>query len=264
MRRYFPSRGCRPASRLTLRKAMNCRRKRYPPALGLVKAIAVASNPDANREEFEIALRAVRLPENTKIYEEADQAYAKRLKDLEDAWRNPSLPLDTVWDEWEVKREAKKLDADVKAVKSYIAVLVHKAMMRFHMTGDPMPLITALAALQAPEALACVNRDSIDRLVDLLNARSKRLEAGRPRGHINRWRSARQVAAFIVKRIKMQWRWDHKTDEVPADVVENFVRDVIQFMKTWDATKRRKWLRHKPLTVTSVLALLNEEKSRRL
>jgi hypothetical protein len=72
------------------------------------------------------------------------------------------------------------------------------------------------------------------------------------------------VAALIVERIKVQWRSEHRRDKVPADVVENFVHDVVQFIKTWDATKRRRWLRYKPLTLESVLTLLNEQRSRRL
>jgi hypothetical protein len=249
--------------RRRMRSARRRKNEKYPPPPGLVKVVSIALNPAANPTELDAALREARATE--KDYEQAEKAYAEHRLALETAWRNgPLLSLDTVWGEWEVKRDAEKPDADPKDIQSYIAVQLHKAFMRFHWTGNSRPLLEALKALYTPEALASFNPESVAGLGELLKARSKPLKPGRPRGHINRWRSARQVAAVIVERSKVQWRSDHREDKVPADVVENIVRDVIRFMKTWNATKRRLWLRYKPLTPEKVITLLNEEKSRRL
>ena len=263
MRVYLPSRRHRPASRLTLRKMMDWRRKKYPP-LGLVKAIAVALNPDASRDEFETALRAARSPENANGYAEADQAYAKYRQDLENAWRNPTLALDAVWDEVEVRSDAGKPDADVKAIQSYIAVLVHKAIMRFHMTGDPRPLAAALATLQSPETLASLNSESIGRLRELLDARSKPRRRGKPGGVLPRWRMANYVAAFLVEQMKEEDRRKHRVDGVKTTETERLIDCVVDHMQTWETTKRSEWLDDEPLKKDRIIDILREARSRRL
>jgi hypothetical protein len=77
-----------------------------------------------------------------------------------------------------------------------------------------------------------------------------------------RWRSALQVAAYLVERRKEAWRIGN--GNVPAKKTVKFVDEVIADMHTWDATKRSRWLRFKRLSQGKVLALLREQKSRRL
>ena len=245
--------------RISARRRKN---KKYRPPPGLVKTVAIALDPAATATELDAALREARARE--KDPERVEKAYAEHRLALENAWRNaPPLSSDTVWAEWEVKHAAEKPDADLKDIQSYISVQLHKAFMRFHRTGNPRPLLEALKVLHAPETF--LNPESIARLRDLLDARRHPLKVGRPSGLLNRWRSNRQVAAFIVECIKVQWRSDHRgEDKVPADVVENFVDYVVQFMNPWEVTKRRRWLRYEQLTRERVITLLNEAKSRRL
>jgi hypothetical protein len=227
--------------------------------------MAIACDPDSNPKAFDAACNEARVrPVSEGAYKEVDKARSDYQLALENACHNwPPLSLDTVWGEWDVKRAAEKPDADPKDIQSYITIQLHKAFMRFHRTGNSRPLLEALRALHTPEALASLDPVSVARLGELLNARGQPLKVGRPRGQPNRWRSARHVAVFIVERIKVQWRSEYREDEVPADVVEKFVHDVIQFMKTWDTTKRRRWLRYKPLTANRVFMLLHESKRRR-
>jgi hypothetical protein len=98
--------------------------------------------------------------------------------------------------------------------------------------------------------------------LDLLERQPRR--KGTPGGTLPRWRSARQVAAFLVERIREQWFREHGGSGVRAQETEKFVAYVIEYMKTWKATELHRWLREKPLTSERVLALLREPKSKRL
>jgi hypothetical protein len=83
---------------------------------------------------------------------------------------------------------------------------------------------------------------------------------GAPGGQ--RWQSALQVAAYLVERRKEAWRI--RNGNLPAEETVKFVDEVIADMNTWDATKRSRWLPFKRLSQGKVLALLREQKGRRL
>ena len=247
------------------RRAKARQRRKYPPPPDLVKIITVGSSPNASPEEFEAALRDVRgTPGTEKEYAEAEEVCAKYRQGLEDAWRNAALPLDTVWGEWVVKRRAERPKARVNAIQSYIAVLAHKAIMRFHMTGDPRPLAAALATLQSPEALAPLNSESIARLRELLDARSKPLRRGKPGGVAPRWRMANYVAAFLVELMKEDYRRMHGLEGVKATETERLIDCVVDHLQTWETTKRSGWLDDEPLQKDRIINILRQARSRRL
>jgi hypothetical protein len=224
----------------------------------LIEGLRLASG----REEAEALIREAN---KNRDCSNAEAAYTKYREGLERSSHDgPSLSVDTVWGEREAKAAAEQPDADQKAIQSYRAVILHKAFIRFHKTGEPRPLTAGLAALQSREALTSVNPESIARLKEFLDAKRQPRRRGTPGGAHQRWRSALQVAALIVERRKQGWRIENCVDGVPDEVTEKFVDEVIADMNTWDATKRRRWLRFKPLTKVNVLALLREPKSRRL
>jgi hypothetical protein len=199
-----------------------------------------------SREQFERLIEELIRDANNHPRSQAHEEYDAKIKRKVNAWRE-CPPSSVVWGEWEA--------ADPKAIE------LHKAFVAFHETGDAASLT---AVLRSPEALQSVYPKSIARLRELLDARREPRTRGTPGGAHLRWRSARQVAANIVERRKEGWRIEHNRNDVPADVTEKIVDEVIEFMKTWDAAKRRRWLRFKPLSKVSVLALLREPKTRRL
>jgi hypothetical protein len=231
----------------------------YPDALA-----AMLSAP--TREAFAAALRDAQPSKRgrpPKAAAEREAALGERAQRKTNAWRDdPSRASDAVWGEWEAKAAAEQPDADPKAIQSYLAVVLHKAFMRFHKTGEIAPLLTTL---RSEGVLAPANPESLTRLIESLHVSGQPRKEGRPGGTHSRWRRANYIAAWIAEpRLAEYQGAQTKAGDLTDDERLKVIDEVIEEMQHWHATKKGLWIDKDPFDRERVLKLLHDSKRKRL
>ena len=157
------------------------------------------------------------------------EAYEERNRRLGEAWKAPLQATDV----WEARDAA---DPASVALHKAMIVTVHKAMMTYHQTGEIEPL---LATLRSPGAMACVDPESLCRLIELLDAGGRPLKAGGPGAYLAKWKNPQMVAALMAEILFAIWRATNGKWQIPPYERDAIVDKVIERMPAYKRRSER-------------------------